>query len=627
MNANDVRDKFLARMKNSGHEVVAPASLKLENDPTTLFTGSGMQPLMPYLLGEQHPDGQRLANSQPCFRSQDIMDIGDNRHTTFFEMLGNWSLGDYFKEFQIRQFFDFLTKDLGLDPSKIYATCFIGDEKLGIPRDSEAAEIWQKIFEEAGVSNGIADIDTAEAGDKRGIKDGERIFFYNDKENWWSRAGGIKDTPIGDPCGPDSEVFYDFGPEAHDPSFGKAHPASDSGRFMEIGNQVFMQYCRLPNGSFEELKQKNVDFGGGLERITAATIDSADVFKTSLFTPIIKELEKLSGKKYLETTEEMRVIADHLRASVFLVTQGLVPSNKEHGYVLRRLCRRAILKAQKLDIKDNFFAQIVPIVTEVYKDAYPELAKSEKQTIEVLVREETQFNRTLTRGMKELTKLKSGGLTGNELFKLQDTYGFPLELSLEVAEEQKIKLTSKWRAEFDAALEKQREASRTATKGMFKGGLADDSDLTVKYHTAAHLLGAALNQVLGHDAEQKGANINAERIRFDFKADAKLTPEQIKAVEDLVNEWIAADLPVTHEEVDTDYAFEALHAHGVFRDKYGDKVIVYTIGEGDSAISREICGGPHVAKTSEILKSGRFKVKKEEASSAGVRRIKAILVK
>ncbi|MCL2038616.1 alanine--tRNA ligase [Candidatus Saccharibacteria bacterium] len=627
MNANDVRTKFLERLEKSGHKIIAPATLKLENDPTTLFTGSGMQPLMPYLLGEKHEGGARLVNSQPCFRSQDITDIGDNRHTTFFEMLGNWSLGDYFKEFQIRQFFDFLTKDLRLNPNKIYATCFIGDEEHGIPRDNEAAEIWQKVFKEAGVSADIADIGTAKDGDKRGIKDGERIFFYNDKENWWSRAGDIKSTPIGDPCGPDSEVFYDFGEAAHDPSFGKAHPASDSGRFMEIGNQVFMQYRRLPDGSFEELKQKNVDFGGGLERIAAACIDSADVFKTSLFTPIIKELEQLSKTKYSDYRAEMRVIADHLRASVFLVSGGLTPSNKEHGYVLRRLCRRAILKAGKLGLKDNFFAKIVPIVAQIYQDSYPELTAKQQEIIAVLTREETQFNKTLARGLKEFAKAASkANLTGAQVFTLQDTFGFPLELSLEVAEEQGIKLAADWQTEFDAKLQEQRERSQTATKGMFKGGLADDSDLTIKYHTAAHLLGAALNQVLKTDAAQRGSNITAERLRFDFTYDNKLTPEQISAVEKLVNDWLDADLPVSHAEFDTDYAFETLHAHGVFRDKYGDKVVVYTIGEGDNIISREICGGPHVSHTGEILEAGRFKITKEESSSAGVRRIKAILV-
>jgi alanyl-tRNA synthetase len=633
MNANNVREKFLARMEKSGHKIIAPAVLRLENDPTTLFTGSGMQPLMPYLLGEKHPDGTRLADSQPCFRTQDIEDVGDNRHTTFFEMLGNWSLGDYFKEFQIRQFFDFLTHDINLDPKRIYVTCFIGDEEHGIPRDNEAAEIWQKVFKEAGVSADIAEIGSAEDGDKRGIKPGERIFFYNDKENWWSRAGGISTTPIGDPCGPDSEVFYDYGPAFHNAKFGEPHPASDSGRFVEIGNQVFMQYRRLADGSFEELKQKNVDFGGGLERLAAAAIDSSDILKISILKPIIDRLEELSHQDYNDHKAEMQVIADHLRAAVFLVTQGLTPSNKEHGYVLRRLCRRAILKAQKLGLRENFFVEIAPIVTEIYKDAYPILTQNQAGTVEILAREEAQFNKTLARGLKELEKQAS--LTGATLFMLQDTYGFPLELSLELAGS---KLAPDWQEEFDTKLAEQRARSQTATKGMFKGGLADDSDLTVKYHTAAHLLGAALNQVLGTDAAQRGANITAERLRFDFACDAKLTPEQIAEVEKLVNGWLEADLPVTHKEFDTDYAFETLHAHGVFRDKYGDKVTVYTIG-GNVAqdnvtedaehpiISREICGGPHVTHTGEILESGRFKISKEESSSAGVRRIKAILVK
>ncbi|MDR0979894.1 MAG: alanine--tRNA ligase [Candidatus Nomurabacteria bacterium] len=638
MNANDVRAKFLARMEKSGHQVIAPAVLRLENDPTTLFTGSGMQPLMPYLLGQKHPDGTRLTDSQPCFRSQDIEDVGDNRHTTFFEMLGNWSLGDYFKEFQIRQFFAFLTEDIGLDPSRIYVTCFVGDGAHNIPRDNEAAEIWQKVFKEAGVSAEIAEIGSAEDGDKRGIKPGERIFFYNDKENWWSRAGGIASTPIGDPCGPDSEVFYDYGAEFHDPKFGEPHPASDSGRFVEIGNQVFMQYRRLPDGSFEELQQKNVDFGGGLERLAAAAIDSSDIFKISILQPIISRLEELSHQDYSDHKPEMQIIADHLRASVFLVAQGLTPSNKEHGYVLRRLCRRAILKAQKLGLRDNFFAELVPIVAAIYQSAYPEISQNQAEIIAILSREESQFNKTLTRGLREFEKVATGVLTGAQIFTLHDTYGFPRELSLEVAAERGIKLTENWQEEFDAKVAEQKMRSQTATKGMFKGGLADSSDLTVKYHTAAHLLGAALNQVLKTDAAQKGANITAERLRFDFAANEKLTPEQITEVENLVNGWLEADLPVTHAEYATDYAFDTLHAHGVFRDKYGDKVLVYTIG-GDTSqdpvvntdakpiISREICGGPHVNHTGEILESGHFKITKEESSSAGVRRIKAVLAK
>ena len=367
MNANEIRQKYLDFMVRQGHTIIQPAPLVLENDPTTLFTGSGMQPLLPYLLGQPHPDGQRLTDSQPCLRLQDIDDVGDPRHTTVFEMLGNWSLGDYFKETQIRNFFTFLTEDIGLDPNKIYVTCFIGDEKYGIPRDDEAANIWQKVFAEQGIEAKIVEIGTAENGNKRGIKPGERIFFYDDKENWWSRGGGIDTTPIGDPCGPDSEVFYDFGVEHQDEAtYGKAHPASDGARFMEIGNQVFMQYRREEDGSFSELKHKNVDFGGGLERITAASINSPDVFQISLLKPIIDRLAELSGKTYAANTSEMRIIADHLRGAYLLAAQGLTPSNKQQGYALRRLIRRAILKALNLGIEQDFLSEILPIIADSY---------------------------------------------------------------------------------------------------------------------------------------------------------------------------------------------------------------------------------------------------------------------
>jgi alanyl-tRNA synthetase len=619
MDAGQIRKKYLDFMKKSGHKIIEPASLVLENDPTTLFTGSGMQPLMPYLLGEKHPEGERLADSQPSFRSQDINDIGDNRHTVFFEMLGNWSLGNYFKEKQIHQFFNFLTKELNLNPEKIFVTCFIGDEKNHIPRDDEAAEIWQKVFKNAGVSHGIAEIDSSKNGDKRGIKDGERIFFYNDKENWWSRGGDIEKTPIGDPCGPDSEVFYDFGEENHDESFGKAHPASDSGRFMEIGNQVFMQYRRLSDGSFEPLKQKNVDFGGGLERIAAAAINSPDIFEISLIKPIITEIETITNKKYQNQKAAMRVIADHIRASVFLASGGLLPSNKEHGYVLRRLVRRAILKAKSLGVEQDFIKQIIPIISDIYGDFYPVIRTTENQVIAILAKEEKVFRQTLNKGLKTLEKLASDGLTGKELFILKDTYGFPLELALEEIETRQIKLSPNWQAEFDLNLLEQKKRSQTATKGMFKGGLEDHSDMTVRYHTAAHLLGAAMKQVLGESVEQKGCNINAERLRFDFSWHEKLTPTQITEIETKVNTWIEANLKVTHSEYDTDFAFEKLHAHGVFRNRYGDKVTVYQIGD----VSNEICGGPHVKHTGEI--NGKFKIVKEESSSAGVRRVKAVI--
>lgn len=638
MDANEIRKRFLDFQVKKGHKIIQPASLVLENDPTTLFTGSGMQPLLPYLLGKEHPEGTRLCDSQPSMRLQDIEDVGDPRHTTVFEMLGNWSLGDYFKEEQIRNFFEFLTKEVGLDPSKIYVTCFIGDERYGIPRDTEAAEIWQKVFNEAGVEAKIAEIGSAENGDKRGIKPGERIFFYDDKENWWSRGGGIDTTPIGDPCGPDSEVFYDFGEELQDvEKYGLAHPASDGARFMEIGNQVFMQYRRKEDGTFSELEKKNVDFGGGLERIAAAAIGSFDVFKISLMKPIIEKLEEISGKSYDNNTDEMRVIADHIRGAYLLAAQGLVPSNKTQGYAMRRLVRRAILRALDLGISANFLSEIVPIVAENYKDLPDSILTHRESALATLLKEEETFRKTLNKGLRELDKLvkvsmgfKEIGemakgdrtLSGRDLFKLQDTYGFPMELSVEECYREGIKLTPDYLKEFEEALKEQRERSQTASKGMFKGGLEDHGEQTVKYHTACHLLLAALQKHISPDIVQKGSNITADRVRFDFNLDHKMTPEEISAVENQVNEWISADLPVVFDEYEKAYARDILHAHGQFWDKYPEILKVYTIGDFDNPISREVCGGPHVEHTGIL---GHFKIKKEESSSAGVRRIKAIL--
>ncbi len=623
MNANEVRQKYLNFMQEKGHVVIQPAPSVLENDPTTLFTGSGMQPLLPYLLGQPHKDGQRLTDSQPCVRLQDIEDVGDPRHTTVFEMLGNWSLGDYFKEEQIRNFFTFLTKEIGLNPEKIFVTCFIGNEEYGIPRDDEAARIWQQVFKEAGIDAEIAEIGSAKTGDERGIKGNERIFFYDDKENWWSRAGGIKETPIGDPCGPDSEVFYDFGEDKQDvEKYGKSHPASDGARFMEIGNQVFMQYRRKEDGSFEELEHKNVDFGAGLERITAASLDSYDVFQISSLKPIVEKLSEMSGKSYDANTSDMRVIADHLRGAYILSAQGLKPSNKQQGYALRRLIRRAVLKALNLGIEQDFMAEILPIIAENYKDLPDNILTNREDVLDVLQKEEQAFRRTIRRGLKELGKLKEQGLTGKELFMLQDTYGFPLELSVEEAYREDIKLSENWRAEFDAALAEQRERSKTASKGMFKGGLEDHGEQTTKYHTATHLLLAALQKLIDPSIGQQGSNITADRMRFDFNIDHKLTPEEKQKIEDQVNEWIAADLPVSFAEYDKAYARDVLKAHGQFWDKYPEKLTVYTIGSAEAPVSREVCGGPHVEHTGVL---GRFKIKKEESSSAGVRRIKAIL--
>ena len=623
MNASEIRQKFLEYQQKLGHQVIAPAKLVLENDPTTLFTGSGMQPLLPFLLGEPHPEGKRLADSQPCLRLQDIEDVGDPRHTTVFEMLGNWSLGDYFKSQQIPAFFKFLTEEVGLDPHKIYVTCFIGSEKYGIPKDTESAEIWQQVFKEAGVDAKIAEIGSAKNGAARGIKEGEHIFFYDDHENWWSRGGGVETTPIGDPCGPDSEVFYDFGEDKQDvATFGLSHPASDGARFMEIGNQVFMQYKRNEDGSFSELKHKNIDFGGGLERIAAAAIDSFDVFETSLLKPLITKIEEISHKQYIDYTADMRIIADHLRGAYLLSAQGLTPSNRKQGYALRRLIRRAILKALNLGIEQDFLPQIIPLIENNYRDLSDEILNTREGALTVLIREEQAFRKTLSRGLKELNKLKTSGLTGKELFMLQDTYGFPLELSVEEAKRQQIELSSNWQTEFDQCLAAQRERSKTASEGMFKGGLEDHSEMSTKYHTATHLLLAALQKLIDPKIGQAGSNITSERLRFDFNLDRKLTPEEIKALEDQVNKWILEDHTVTFAEFEKTYARDTLHAHGQFWEKYPDTVKVYTVGDFEHPVSRELCGGPHVEHTGML---GKFKIKKEESSSAGIRRIKAVL--
>lgn len=624
MNAQQIRQKYLEFFESRGHKIIPRAKLLLQDDPTTLFTGSGMQPLLPYLLGKTHPAGQRLTDSQTCLRSQDIEDVGDNRHTTFFEMLGNWSLGDYFKEQQIRWFFEFLTQEVGLDPRKIYVTCFIGDPRHGIPRDDTSAQIWQKVFAEAGIEAKIVEIGSAENGDRNGMQGG-RIFFYDDGENWWSRGGRLDKTPIGDPCGPDSEVFYDFGEENHDPSYGQAHPASNSGRFMEIGNQVFMEYRRLEDGSFEPLEHKNVDFGGGLERIAAAKLNSPDVFKGSLLWSIIEALERISGKTYAESTASMRVIADHLRSAVFLAVDGCIPSNKEHGYVMRRLVRRALVKAFDLGIEQNFLEQIVPVVVELYAADYPEVMEARDVVLAVLVKEEKAFRQTLRKGVAELQKMAVESLNGAQIFKLYDSYGFPPELSVEYAEKQGIAVEENWRIGFDLSMAEQRQRSQTASKGMFKGGLESQGDLQLRYHTATHLLLAALKRVLGDGVEQKGSNITNQRARFDFNYDDKMTPEQLAEVEKLVNQAIADKLPVSFQEMTLAEAKQA-GAHGSFEERYGDRVKVYQIGEGDQRFSYEICGGPHVQNTAEIAPNGeRFVIVKEQSSSAGVRRIKAVL--
>lgn len=627
MNAQDIRNTYLKFFMDRGHALIPRALLVPQNDPTTLFTGSGMQPLIPYLLGETHPAGVRLADSQTCLRAQDIEEVGDNRHTTFFEMLGNWSLGDYFKAEQLPWFFEFLTDKVGLDPSRLYVTCFLGDERNGIPKDAESAKIWQQLFDQKGVEAKEVEIGSEEDGARKGMQGG-RIFYYDAGKNWWCRAGKIDQMPAGEPGGPDSEVFYEFDFIAHNPEYGEhCHPNCDCGRFMEIGNSVFMEYVKREKG-FEKLPKQNVDFGGGLERIAAAALNDPDVFKISILWPIIQKLEAISGKRYDSHTESMRVIADHLRAATFLAVDGVVPSNKEQGYVMRRLLRRAIRFAFDLGVEQNFLEQVVPVIADLYVEDYPEVKANRDKVVEVLVKEEKVFRQTLRKGIREFQKLAADGLTGEVMFTLYDTYGFPTELTHEEAFKQSIEIAADAQAEFDRLMAEQRQRSQTAAKGTFKGGLGGQKDIHKKYHTATHLMYQALRQVLGTQVVQHGSNITEERLRFDFSHSEKMTLEQIKQVEDIVNEQISNDLQVSYEEYPTKVAIEEKGALGQFGDRYGETVKVYKmIADGvEKPFSFEICGGPHVDHTAQLSEGGkRFKIIKEESSSAGIRRIKAVL--
>ncbi len=627
MTAQEIRNNYLDFFAGRGHKVIPRAPLVPYNDPTTLFTGSGMQPLIPYLLGENHPEGKRLTDSQTCLRAQDIEEVGDNRHTTFFEMLGNWSLGDYFKADEIPWLFEFLVDVVGLDPNKLYVTCYIGNNSFNIPKDTESAEIWQKLFVAKSVSADFADIGSEDNGYRRGIKKGERIFFYDGSKNWWSRNGREDTTPIGDPCGPDTEVFYEFENIEHNPKWGdKCHPNCDCGRFVEIANSVFMAYKRTTAG-FEPLAKPNVDFGGGLERIAVAAINDPDVFKISLLAPIISKLEEISKKNYDSHTESMRVITDHLRAATFLAVDGVRPSNKEQGYVMRRLIRRAIRFAFELGIEQNFLPEIVPVIADIYQEDFPEVAASRSEVTEVLVKEEKVFRQTLRKGLNEFNKLAENKLTGADIFKLYDTYGFPVELSFEEAYKRSIEVDQTAKSDFEKLMEAQRSRSQTAAKGTFKGGLGGDSLQHKKYHTATHLMYQALRIVLGDHVVQRGSNITEERLRFDFSHPEKVTPEQLKQVEDIVNEQIKKDLKVSFKEYPTPEAL-AMGALGQFGDRYGDTVKVYKmIAENEEQpFSFEICGGPHVDHTAQLAEGNKaFKIIKEEASSAGVRRIKAVL--
>lgn len=635
MNAQQIRQAYLEFFKQRGHQIIERAPLVLKGDPTTLFTGSGMQPMIPYLLGEPHPKGKRITDSQTCLRAQDIEDIGDNRHTTFFEMLGNWSMGDYFKKEQLSWMYEFLLDVIELDINKLYATCFIGDERFGLPKDTESADLLVQIFKDRGIDAQVADIGSDKDGYARGIKPGERIFYYDGYNNWWWRGKGVAEMVDGEPGGPSSEMFYRFDDSEHTEDekqeFGVfCHPACDCGRFMEIGNNVFMEYLRQGEG-FEKLPSRNVDQGSGLERIAAAKLNSPDVFKISLMWPIIEKLEILSGKKYEDNLISMRVIADHLRAATFLAVDGCVPSNKEQGYVMRRLLRRAIRYSFELGIELNFFEEVVPVIAGLYRDDFPEVSEKQDEVVAVLVKEEKVFRQTLQKGIRQMQKFASDGLTGAELFMLYDTYGFPVELSAEEASRQGIALPDDWQEQFESHMNQQRQRSQTAAKGAFKGGLGGQTLAHKRLHTANHLMYAALKKVVGEHVTQHGSNITEERLRFDFNNDEKVTRDKLDEVERLVNTWIEADLPVSFKEYPTDEAFQ-LGAIGAFGDRYGDVVKVYQMGEGENRVSFEICGGPHVDYTAQLSKDDegkpngkRFKITKEESSSSGIRRVKGIL--
>ena len=618
-----IRQKYFDFFKSNGHVIIPSASIIPEGDSSTLFISSGMQPLIPFLLGEKHPAGTRLVNSQKSFRTEDIEEVGDRRHTTFFEMLGNWSLGEYFKEKQLPWIFSFLIDELGLDKNRIYVTVFRGNEEINVPRDIRSVEIWKEIFDKYRMA--AKDIDFPE---KHGTQDG-RIFYYGANKNWWSRSGPPERMPIGEIGGPDSEIFYDLGAakrfhESSQYSGSPCHVNCDCGRYFEIGNSVFMEYKRALNG-FEKLKQHNVDFGGGLERIAMVVQGFDSIFETDLFINVIKKIESLSGKNYRDNVRQFEVIADHLKAATMIMgdNRGITSNNIGQGYIVRRLVRRALRFCMSLDIKKKHWTQeIARIVANDYADIYPELVKNINFVTNELTKEEEKFTRTLERGLKEFKKIcksnKSNVINGSDAFSLYQSYGFPIEIIEELAKENNLAVDT---VGFRKELERHQALSRTASVGMFKGGLVGTSFETTKLHTAAHLLLAGLRKVLGDHVQQKGSNITSERLRYDFSHNIKMTLEQIRAVEVFVNTAISKNLSVKPIEVTLNEARQ-MNAVGVFDSRYDNRVKVYIIGQGDNVVSREICGGPHVEETGVL---GHFIIQKEESSSAGVRRIRAVL--
>lgn len=589
LTSSELRKIYLDYYKSKGHAVISSASLIPENDPTVLFTTAGMHPLVPYLLGEKHPAGNRLTDVQICVRTGDIEEVGDPTHCTFFEMLGRWSLGDYFKEYAISCSYDFLLNRLEFDKSKFAVTVFKGDEDC--PRDDESAEFWKKM----------------------GVPE-DRIFFLPKENNWWGPAG------VTGPCGPDTEMFIDTGkPKCSD----GCSPACDCGKYVEIGNDVFMQYFKNADGTFSPLKQKNVDEGMGLERMLCILNGYKSVYETDLFKPAIALIENLSGHKYDESetvTKAMRIIADHIRTSTFLIgdVKGIVPSNVDQGYILRRLIRRAVRFGRIIDLPERSLSKIAEQYISQYQDVYQYLLTSKDRIVSELDKEEIRFSNTLQQGLKEfekvITHIPTKTISGKTAFRLYDTFGFPIEMTEELAHENGFEVDVQG---YEDAFKEHQKKSQAGAEQKFHGGLADNSEETAKLHTATHLLHSALMKVLGGEARQRGSNITAERLRFDFGFDRAMTADEIKAVEDLVNEQIKKNIPVVCEEMTVDEA-KAQGAIGIFDNKYGEKVKVYTIGD----FSKEICGGPHANNTGD-LKS--FKITKEQSSSAGVRRIKAVI--
>lgn len=649
MTVAEVRRRYLNFFKARGHVVIPSAPIVPGTDPTTLFTSSGMQPLLPYFLGKEHPEGKRVVDSQLAFRAGDIEEVGDNRHTTFFEMLGNWSFGDYFKQEQLPWIFEFLTSTdtgFGIDPKKLYVTVFAGDAQAGIEIDTEAIDLWQRLFKEKGIEAGLVNIGSEAAGYEKGMHGNERIFAYDAKKNWWSRAGVPASMPPGEPGGPDSEIFYDFG-TPHDPKWGpNCHPNCDCGRFVEICNSVFMQFIKKEDGSFEELPKKNIDFGGGLERITMATV-GPDIFLIDIFDTARGVLERRSSKTYgadLESTRSFRIILDHMRAASFMLTEQLTPSNTEAGYILRRLIRRSIREADKLGIKDAVLAEVASGFGAAYADAYPFVQAAAHRIKGELEKEEVQFRKTLTQGMRELEKhvkslvnpsLNEGFtrlfISAEVVFMLYTTYGFPVELTEEIAKERGIEIDKEAVGEL---MQEHQATSRAGAAQKFAGGLADHAVETVRYHTAHHLLLKALQMVLGPEVHQRGSNITSERLRMDFSYAAKMTHGQIAEVEEIVNKKIAEAIPVVRTDMKREEA-EKLGAEHEFGANYPDTVSIYSVGPLEAAFSIEFCGGPHAENTSDLAsvrgpdgisrKDAKFKIIKEEASSAGVRRIRAVL--